>query len=234
MNTAAQTHDRRYYGVVPALVTDVEDEGGEARVKVTFPWFNNPDMESDWARVLYSYAGNGYGWVWVPEVGDEVLVSFVMGDMRLPIILGGVYNGVDKPPVVRDAQTDQKVMRTKAGHQITFDDKAGEQHIEIKTVAGNVLDLSDKDKKITLTTPGGVSLTLEDTGTVTVKGSTSISLDAPKVSLGTAAAHSLLFADIFLPIFNAHTHLCTAPGTPSAPPLPILPPTAASTVTTTA
>ena len=49
-------------------------------------------------RRASSYAGNGYGSFFVPEVGDEVLVAFVQGDMRYPIILGGLYNGEDKPP----------------------------------------------------------------------------------------------------------------------------------------
>ena len=47
------------------------------------------------------YAGNGYGAFFVPEVGDEVLVAFTHGDMRMPIILGGLYNGVDKPVTYR-------------------------------------------------------------------------------------------------------------------------------------
>ena len=49
-------------------------------------------------RMCNSYAGNNYGFYFVPQVGDEVLVAFIQGDMRLPVILGGLYNGKDKPP----------------------------------------------------------------------------------------------------------------------------------------
>src|SRR5262249_50442603 len=140
MTSNAQAQDKRYYGVVTGLVTHVEDdEASEARVKLKFPWFN-PEFETDWVRVAYGYAGNGYGWVWVPEAGDEVLVAFVMGDMRIPIVLGGLYNGNDKPPVARTADKNQKLFRTKAGHQILFDDKSGSQRIELRTVAGHVVD----------------------------------------------------------------------------------------------
>jgi phage baseplate assembly protein V len=233
MMTPAQAQDKRYYGVASGLVTKVEDEASEARVKLKFPWFN-PDFETDWVRVMHGYAGNGYGWVWVPEAGDEVLVAFVMGDMRLPIVLGGLYNGEDKPKVARTAQNDQKMFRTKAGNQILLDDTTGSQRIEIKTVAGHVLDLSDKDKKVTLTTPTGVSLTLDDTGSVTIKGTTSVSLDAPSVSLGPSAAHGLIYGELFQPIFDAHTHICTAPGSPSGPPVPLMTPALVSTITKTA
>ena len=233
MMTAVQAQDKRYYGVASGLVTKVDDEVSEARVKLKLPWFS-PDFETDWVRVVYAYAGNGYGWVWVPEEDDEVLVAFVMGDMRLPVVLGGLYNGKDKPPVARTAQNDQKMFRTKAGNQILFDDTTGSQRIEVKTVAGHVLDLSDKDKKVTLTTPTGVSITLDDTGSVTIKGTTSVSLDAPSVSLGPAAAHGLIHGELFQPIFDAHTHVCTAPGTPSGPPVPLMTAGLVSTVTKTA
>ena len=64
--------------------------------------------ESDWCRVVQPYAGNGYGAVFVPEKGDEVLVAFVHGDMRFPIVIGGLYNGKDKPPTARTASRTRR------------------------------------------------------------------------------------------------------------------------------
>ena len=86
----SRSTDRRYYGVVEALVTNViDDPEQECRVTLRFPFFDGATAESDWCRVVQPYAGNGYGAVFVPEVGDEVLVAFVHGDMRFPIVLGG-------------------------------------------------------------------------------------------------------------------------------------------------
>ena len=93
--------DQRYYGVYEALVSDVNDPANEGRVKIKMPWFDE-QMETEWCRVRQFYAGNGYGAFFVPEVGDEVLIAFIQGDMRQPIILGGLYNGNDKPPSHRD------------------------------------------------------------------------------------------------------------------------------------
>jgi phage baseplate assembly protein V len=131
MSTASSSEtDRRFYGVYEGLVTDLSDPEKEGRVKLKFPWFDD-QMETEWCRVRQAYAGNGYGVFFVPEVGDEVLVAFIQGDMRFPVILGGLYNGQDKPPTYRDDSKDEKVIRTKAGHQITLDDSQGTEKITI-------------------------------------------------------------------------------------------------------
>src|SRR5262249_13689265 len=96
----AQTTDKRYYGVVEGIVVDVFDPDKEGKIKVRFPWFDD-DMVTEYCRVCQLYAGNGYGALFVPEVGDEVLIGFIHGDMRLPIVLGGLYNGKDKPSSYR-------------------------------------------------------------------------------------------------------------------------------------
>jgi uncharacterized protein involved in type VI secretion and phage assembly len=177
----SRSTDKRFYGVAEALVTDNDDPEHEGRVKVTFPWFD-ASMESEWCRVRQSYAGNDYGAFFVPEVGDEVLVAFVHGDMRLPVILGGLYNGQDKPPSFREGTTkDQKLIRTKGKHEILLDDSKGEERVRIQTQGGHVLDLDDKEKNVTVKTSGGHAVVLDDQGT--------------KVSVQTSAGQSVLLED---------------------------------------
>ena len=133
----------------------MENEGDdEGRVKVQFPWFDGGATVTEWCRVSQLYAGGGYGSVFVPEKGDEVLVAFVHGDMRFPIVLGGLYNGVDKPPTARTDGRDQKIIRTKAGHEVLLDD--GKKEIRITTAeGGNVTvtatgEIKLKAKKVTV------------------------------------------------------------------------------------
>jgi phage baseplate assembly protein V len=165
--------DKRFYGVVEGIVTEVNDsEGKEGRVKVQFPWFDG-GMETEWCRVRQSYAGNGYGAFFVPEAGDEVLVAFIQGDMRLPIILGGLYNGKDKPPSHRSPDRDQKLIRTKGQHELLFDDTQGKQRVRIRTNGGHTADLSDVDKKITLESSSGQTVVVDDsTRTITLQTGT--------------------------------------------------------------
>jgi uncharacterized protein involved in type VI secretion and phage assembly len=253
----AQTTDKRFYGVVEALVVDVIDPEKEGRVKLQFPWFDE-DVVIEWSRVRQFYAGNGYGAFFVPEVGDEVLVAFVHGDMRMPVVLGGLYNGEDKPPSDRQKAKDQKMIRTKAGHELVFDDSSKERRIKLTTAASHVLDLDDKDKKVLVKTSGGHELELDDGantvtvktsggqsmvldangGRVTVTGATVV-LDASSVQVGgasasvkvggTAAALTPLLAEMFLPLFASHFHMVgMVPTTPPVPTPPITPQMAGS------
>ena len=199
----ARSTDQRYYGVAEGIVVDNEDPEGEGRVTLRFPWFDN-EMVSDWCRVANGYAGNGYGTAFVPEVGDEVLVAFVHGDMRMPVVLGGLYNGEDKPATERSADVDQKLIRTKHGHQLLFDDSDGDERVRLETSGGHSADLSDVDGTVTVASSGGHSVTLDDngpvasvvtsgghrvelddSGTITIShsGGTSITLDAASVTV---------------------------------------------------
>jgi uncharacterized protein involved in type VI secretion and phage assembly len=238
-----RTTDKRFYGVVPAIVTAVEnDPEKEGRVKIQYPWFDD-QMESDWVRVCQIYAGDGYGAFFLPEVGDEALVAFLHGDMRMPVVLGMLYNGLDKPPTSRTSGQDQKLIHTKGGHELLLDDSPGQKRIRLKTAGGHSADLSDQDRKITLQTSGGQTVVLDDSAStitvttngqsITVDGSGStITLSAATVVVqatsialgGSAAIHPLVLGDLFATFFDTHTHICTAPGSPSSPPVPLMTP----------
>jgi uncharacterized protein involved in type VI secretion and phage assembly len=165
----AERLDRRLYGVCVGLIEENEDPDSEGRVRVRFPWLDDATV-SEWCRVCQLYAGNQYGSFFVPEVGDEVLIAFGHGDMAEPIVLGGLYNGQDKPPSARTAQQDQKLIRTKGEHQILLDDSAQSKMVEVTTAGGHVLTLDDQNKKITLASKSGHTVELDDQGKkVTVK-----------------------------------------------------------------
>ena len=81
-----------------ALVTDVDDPQKLGRVKIKLPTLAD-DYESDWARVVQPGAGKTAVSVFLPEVGDEVLVAFEHGDIRRPYVLGGLWSVPHKPPL---------------------------------------------------------------------------------------------------------------------------------------
>ncbi len=246
----SRSTDKRYYGVVEGLVTDNIDPDQEGKVKVQFPWFDD-NMVSEWCRVMQPYAGPGYGMFFVPEVGDEVVVAFGHGDMRLPIIMGGVYNGQDKPPTHRDASTDLKLIQTKAGHQLLFNDSADSHQVKITTKGGHEVDLNDQNQSITIKSTGGQTISLDDQDgsiTISTSGGQSVTLSASgatisatsvtiagtaSINLGQAAGSSLILGEPFLTYFNLHTHNCTAPGTPSGFPVPPMTPALFSTISKT-
>ncbi|EYF04384.1 type VI secretion system tip protein TssI/VgrG [Chondromyces apiculatus] len=75
------------------------DEFG--RVRVRFPWDrsgNDDDLCSCWMRVAEGWGGKGYGWLNLPRVGQEVIVTFLEGDPDRPVIMGRLYNATHPVP----------------------------------------------------------------------------------------------------------------------------------------
>lgn len=199
MGSAAHQADQYYYGVMQALVVDNEDPLGEGRVRLTYPWLNQ-SMETEWCRVCQLYAGNGYGSFFVPEKNDEVLVACVHGDLNEAIVLGGLYNGKDKPASKREKPPglDQKLIRTKAKHQVLLDDSPNDKKIEIKSSAGHSVLLDDKQgrQKVQLHSTGGQSVALDDQGSklvIETGGGQSITLEKTggAITVSTLAGQSV-------------------------------------------
>lgn len=93
LSSLGQTQGERVTipGVVCGVVTNVADETNKGRVKVALPWLA-PNYETGWARVAQFGAGTASGSMFLPDVGDEVLVGFEHGDPRRPFVLGGLVN----------------------------------------------------------------------------------------------------------------------------------------------
>lgn len=145
---------RRIDGVAIGIVTNNKDPDGMGRVKLRFPWLSE-ENESDWARIATMMAGSGRGSFFLPEVDDEVLVAFDHGEIHHPYVVGGLWNGRDKPPETNsDGKNNIRKIRSRSGHEIILDDN-GEQKKEkvtIKTNAGHqiVLDDSAGQEKVTI------------------------------------------------------------------------------------
>jgi len=165
-------------GVANATVTNNQDPSKLGRVKVKYPWREN-QPESEWVRVSALAAGNDRGTLWLPEVGDEVLVAFEKGDIDHPFVLGALWNGAGAPPEKNeDGENNTKLIRTRCGHQVKFFDKQGEEQIEIKTKGGHVLLMDDK--------AGSAQIKIEDS-----TGQNKITIDSTANSLTIESGLSL-------------------------------------------
>ena len=174
--------EQRWYGAVPAIVTNTDDPKDWGRVKVKFPWMAD-DAESDWARVTGIGAGKEAGFYVMPEVGDEVLVLFAHGDFSQPHVIGSLWNGQNAIPseVEGVASGEKPLVRTwhsQKGHRITIYDNA-DNKVEILTEAGHHITLDDADRKISIESSGGLTLTLDDSsGKITLESNNQIELKA--------------------------------------------------------
>jgi uncharacterized protein involved in type VI secretion and phage assembly len=171
----------RWYGVYPALVSDIRDPDGQGRVQVTLPW--SPDTGSGryeaWARIATLMGGNNRGSWFIPDVNDEVLIVFEGGDSRRPYVIGGLWNGNDSPPESMDdaGNNPRKVLRSRNGVKITLDDTNGQETLVLETPVGQRVTMTDGPGSVEIVDSNGNSVKLEASG-ITVNASAKVTISA--------------------------------------------------------
>lgn len=155
-------------GLVEAIVIDNVDPERLGRIKVKYPML--PEMpESYWARVVTPMAGRERGWVSIPEVDDEVLVSFVRGDIQNAVVVGSLYNGKDTPPYANeDGDNNLRVFQSRSGHRLTFDDTQGEERVELILHNEEIKVIWDSTEKV-LSVYSGKDIIIEAKETFSLK-----------------------------------------------------------------
>lgn len=168
-------------GVAVAVVRQNKDDSGMARVRVSYPWHDQP-RESHWARIAAPMAGKDRGAYFLPEIDDEVLVAFERGDLRFPYIIGCLWNGKDKSPANNgDGKNDKRVIKTRKGHVLEFDD-GDRGSISLQLNDGKKLRIDDDG--VTLADDKGNTLQIDSNGgSVTLEAKTSLTLKGPQVSI---------------------------------------------------
>lgn len=173
-------------GVHLAEVVSIDDPQQLARVQVRLYSFDGVEGQDAaiWARVASAFAGNNRGAFLIPDVGDEVLVSFVNGDPRYPIVLGGLWNGTDTAPeqIASGGRNLRKVIRSKNGVKLTLEDVDGQEKFIVETPGGQKLTLSDGPGKITIEDSNGNSLETEAAG-ITITAAAKVTVNAPQVAV---------------------------------------------------
>ncbi|MFD7084604.1 VgrG-related protein [Streptomyces sp. NPDC059918] len=180
-------------GVVCAVVSDIGDPQRLGRVRLHMPWLAD-DYESDWARVAQFAAGSAGGALFLPGVGDEVLVGFELGDVGRPVVLGSLINarsaytanGLGGPAVQMSGKTAEVVRRgfvSGPGGKLVFagtgagGGRAPQSQVSLSNAHGNLaLVIDDSARTVTLSCDaspagrdGARSLTVRcDGGAVTV------------------------------------------------------------------
>jgi uncharacterized protein involved in type VI secretion and phage assembly len=111
--------------LVVGVVTSLNDPDKKNRIRVKFPGLSDKD-ESAWARIVALGGGEQRGMVFIPEVEDEVLVGFENGDVRQPVVLGGLFSSGDTPTWdVVNGKVSTRRINSRLGHYMELGD--GEQ-----------------------------------------------------------------------------------------------------------
>ncbi|MDR6521660.1 type VI secretion system Vgr family protein [Variovorax atrisoli] len=178
----------------PQTATVVGPEGEEiwtdeyGRVKVQFHWDrvgqNNQDS-SFWVRVSQAWAGDSFGTVHVPRIGQEVIVDFISGRIDRPIVIGRVYNADQMPPFdlpAEDARSGIVSRSTKGGsvanaNAIVFEDRMGAEQM-----------LLHAERNLDTEVEGDETHTTEKTRTTLIKGHESSTFESGEERHITAGA----------------------------------------------
>src|SRR4051812_5314015 len=136
-------------------------------------------------------AGGGRGTYFLPEVGDEVLVAFERGEIEHAYIIGALWNGQARPPETNgDGKNDRRLIRSRAGHELRFNDGAAAPEVELKLADGKHL-LLDRDG-VTVADASGNTLTIESaSGAITIKSNGTLKLSSPRIAIEAGASLSL-------------------------------------------
>lgn len=132
------------------------DEHG--RIKVQFHWDREGrknEHSSCWIRVSQAWAGAAWGALYIPRIGQEVVVDFIEGDPDRPLVVGSVYHAANVPPYPLPAEKTKSTLKsnTSSGgggfNEIRFEDKKGSEEIFLHGQKDWTIEiLNDKDQSV--------------------------------------------------------------------------------------
>ncbi len=175
------THKPIISGLQTAKVVDETESGNTeeiwpdkyGRVRVRFPW-DRDNKFACWVRVAQQRAGKHWGFIWIPRVGDEVVISFLEGDPDQPLIVGSLYNADNPVPYTLPANKTQSGIKTKSSPQagtdnyneFRFEDKKGSELITLHAEKDLLTEVENDE---TRTVDHDRSTTIKNNETKTVK-----------------------------------------------------------------
>lgn len=167
-------------GLSLGVVKDLKDPDKRNRIKVMLIGGEKDKFETVYANVASLFAGNDFGAVFIPRVGEQVIVGFLGGQINAPVVLGSVYNVKAKPPLVADKKNEKMMIKFPEGLIIEIDNKKNKQKVTLTTKKGHVLTLDDNKEKIEAKNKSGkTSLAMDlKKGNITIKAEKKISLQA--------------------------------------------------------
>lgn len=176
-------------GVQTAVVTGPEGEeiytDEHGRVKVQFHWDREGQRNEDttcFIRVGQIWAGQGWGAVWIPRIGHEVVVAFVEGDPDRPLIIGSVYNAANTVPYALPEHKTRSTIKSNSTpggdgfNEIRFEDKKGQEEVFIHAQKDHTIVVKHNRSATvgaddSVSVSGNRSLTVQGAETIVVKRS---------------------------------------------------------------
>jgi uncharacterized protein involved in type VI secretion and phage assembly len=163
------------------VVKENYNEKQPGKILVELYFGEKGKTSTDWVRVMQPYCGKEYGEYFIPEIGTEVVLGFILGNIHKAVVLGCLWNETDKIPAdVANKDNSVKSIKTKGGHEIIFDETKDKEKIQINTKGKLTIVLEDKEQKISVKDEKGENLICLDSknGQIDVKAKKKIVFNA--------------------------------------------------------
>ena len=229
----------RVYGAQTAIVMGPADDSQEdihtdphGRIKVRFHWDRvspRDETASCWVRVAQTWAGRGWGSMFIPRVGMEVVVDFLDGNPDRPLVIGCVYNGEQTPPYPLPDEKTKSTIKSESSpggggfNEFRFEDAKGNEEVFIhaqkdfnevvlnchstsvtadqsNSVGGNQTNSVTGDQEESIT--GKQTMTVEKNRSVTVVGSQSVSIQGAAAEDGVSGSKLDITGDYIVDASN--------------------------------
>jgi uncharacterized protein involved in type VI secretion and phage assembly len=188
-------------GAFLAHVVSVKDPDNLNRIQVrVFDVDGVNDQDGAvWARVAVPFAGSSRGAFFIPNVGDEVLVVYLSGDSRFPVVVGGLWNGRDSAPDSFGGsgdKVDRWTITGTAGTKIAIIEDSTGPTIQFTTPGQLTGKMTDSDGSIEFSDSNQTSVRIDSSGVtinaptaqVQVTAASSVSITAPQLTVNAAMA----------------------------------------------
>lgn len=180
----------RYFGLYPAIVTDLVDPEALGRIEVSLPFLGSAGGDARaWATLLTPYAGDQQGFEFLPEKDTQVVVGFEAGNLRRPYIVGACWNGRESLPEAPAAPNDKRLIRTRSQSLLEFDDTAGAAKITISTASGHQVVLDDGASSITIQHANGSLILMNAGGQIEIRANATVEVTAAAMNVHAPAAN---------------------------------------------
>ena len=185
---ASPNEAEKFFGVWVGTVVDnneimdVPPEIPMGRVKVSYPGLSTK-ITSGWAPCARPMGGKNMGFYALPEPGEQVLIGFENGELAHPYVLGSLSNALALPPITNvDGLNSKRMIKSRAGHTITFDDTLNIGKLVIEDKRGSSIVMDSTDGSITISAQTGLKLVANTTITLQV-GGTTLTIDPLQVNV---------------------------------------------------
>jgi uncharacterized protein involved in type VI secretion and phage assembly len=180
----------RHFGLYPAIVTDIVDPERLGRIQISLPWLGGEGSEvRAWATLLTPYAEDDQGYQMLPSVDTQVVVGFEAGDPHRPYIVGSCWNGREALPESPSAGNDRRLIRTRSGSLLEFDDTAGASRVTLSMRSGHTIVLDDAVQEVSISHMNGCSITMDVAGNIRINANLNVDVTAAVMNVNAAVAN---------------------------------------------